>query len=204
MEFRLSCMKPDFCVLVPSVLAFFLAFLPVPMLEAIYGPYIIFGQAWIMIAIAFHEIGHIFFAFLVSPVFALVPQLSFLAEPLHYLGGFLFNAIVAVVLLPFSLSLQARVSSGKLPGRSRPMVFSFMFIAYLNLLMLPYTLTHLRHVVGPGLDFTMASFLLAVTLEQLLALLWAVAVMAIALAAIANFLFAFRQNAKRRETVKFK
>ena len=186
--------KPNRRILAVSVFAFLLAFIPPTVFELVFGQYALFSQAWIMIGVAFHEIGHLFFGFFVAGPLRAIPPLAFLAEPMRYLGGFLFNAIAGIILIALSLLLQSKLSSGTLSKRSHPMVFSFLFIAYFNLLMVPYTLTHLNHVVGKGLDFTTASFMLSITLDQFLLYLWVVAGITIALAVLVNVFFIFRNH----------
>lgn len=187
----------DLRLLKSSAFAFALAFIPPVLAEALLGSYNFFVFIWIMVPVAFHEIGHLFFRFFVSAPLSAILPLSYLAEPMHYLGGFLFNATAAIVLLWFSLLVFSRIQSGKLPEENKPVAFSIMFIAYLNLFMLPYTLTHLAHVVGKGLDFTMASFLLNISLEQLLGMLWIVCAGAIVLAILINAFFALKKGASQ-------
>lgn len=177
-----------------SAIAFALAFIPPILAELLFGSYNFFVFIWLMIPVAFHEIGHLVFWLFVSAPLSLILQLSFLAEPMHYLGGFLFNAIASIALLWLSLLVLSRIYSGKLKENTKSAAFSFLFIAYLNLFMLPYTLTHLQHVVGQGLDFTMASFLLNISLEQLLGALWIVCEAAIVLAIVVNAFFVFRKE----------
>jgi len=178
-----------------SIFAFLLAFLPPLLAEALFGPYNFFAFIWALIPVAFHEIGHLLFSFLVSWLLSVIPRLSFLAGPSVFLGGFLFNAIAGIFLLWFSLLLFSRIQAGGLPETGRQMAFSIMLIAYLNLFLLPYTLTHLAHVVSPtGIDFTMASSLLLISLDELLGMLWAVCGAAIAIALLINVLFVLRSN----------
>jgi len=88
-------------VLVASLLAFAIAVFPPILSEFVFGGFNLVLFVWIMIPVAFHEIGHVVFRFLVTPFFQLVPPLYFIGEPIHYLGGFLFNAIAGLGLLWF-------------------------------------------------------------------------------------------------------
>ena len=72
--------------------------------------------------------------------------------------------------------------------------FSFLFIAYINIFLVPYTLTHLQHVVGFGADFTVASVMLGISLEQLLAWMWAFNWAVLIIALLLNIFFIFRKQ----------
>jgi len=184
----------DLQLLKTSALAFVLACLPVPILEFFFGKYTIFGKPWVYIGVGFHEIGHIVFNFIAKPLLIASVFFSFLAEPIVYLGGFLFNGIVGIVLLWFSLLLQSKISSGVLRSKHKPLAFSFLFIAYINIFLVPYTLTHLQHVVGSGADFTVASAMLGISLEQLLVWMWAFNWAVLIIALLLNIFFIFRKQ----------
>jgi hypothetical protein len=188
---KFSLKNADLRLLKTSLLACALALLPIAFFEALFGSYSLAANAWIMIPVGFHEIGHLVFGLIAKPMLIASVFLSFLAEPLVFLGGFLFNGIAGISLLWLSLIFFSRIYSGGLAKRFKPAAFSFLFIAYLNLFMLPYTLTHLVHVVGQGLDFTTASAMLGISLQQLLAWLWAFNWIVLALALLLNILFAF-------------
>jgi len=191
---RLDFSEPDLGLLAVSAAAFLAAFLPPTLLEALFGNYTVFMKPWIYVGVGFHEVGHLFFGFLVKPVFLATGFLAFLAEPLVYLGGFLFNSIAGVVLLWFSLLLQKRLSLGKIKKGYGAVAFSFLFIAYINLLLLPYTLTHPLHVVGPGADFTVASGMLAIPLGAVFYWMWAITIFSFLAAVAFNFWLVFEKR----------
>lgn len=191
---NLDFSKPDLRMLAVSITAFLAAFLPPTLLETLFGNYTIFMKPWIYIGVGFHEVGHLFFAVIIKPIFLVTGFLAFMGEPIVYLGGFLFNAIAGVVLLWFSLWLQKRLSIGKIRKGQGPAAFSFLFIAYINLLLLPYTLTHLQHVVGKGLDFTTTAILLNISLNEVVFWMWVVTIISFVLAVFFNLLFVFEKR----------
>jgi len=190
----LDFQKPNMAIAKVSLIAFVLASFPVPILEFFYGKYTIFGKPWVYIGVGFHEIGHFLAHLITEPILLATGFLGFLAVPMNYLGGFLFNGFAGIVLLAFSLAIQFLLSEGKLSKKSRSMAFSFLFIAYINIFLVPYTLTHLQHVVGNGADFTMASSLLGMTLDHLLVWVWAVNWIVLVLALLLNIFFIFRKR----------
>ena len=198
---NLDFSKPDIRILAVSLTAFIAAFFPPTLLEAMFGNYTVFMKPWIYIGVGFHEIGHLFFAIAVKPVFLATGFLAFMAEPIVYLGGFLFNAIAAVILLWFSLWLQQRLSMKKLKPAQGPAAFSFLFIAYVNFLLLPYTLTHLLHVVGQGADFTNTAILLKVSLNEVTFWMWAITILCFLLAITFNVLFVFGKKPSAQANV---
>ncbi len=190
----LDFQKPNMAIAKASIIAFVLASFPVPILEFFFGKYTIFGKPWVYIGVGFHEIGHFLAHLITEPILLATGFLGFLAIPINYLGGFLFNGFAGIVLLVVSLFFQSRIAEGRLSKQSRPMAFSFLFIAYINVFLVPYTLTHLQHVVGNGADFTMASSLLGMTLDQLLAWMWAVNWIVLVLTLLLNIFFIFRKR----------
>jgi hypothetical protein len=175
----------DWVLLLASFWAFAIAFLLPLAVDAIFGLNL-FTEIWIMPGVAFHEVGHLLFMLFVNPLFKAVGFWPAYANtPADYMGGFLNNCIMGVALLAFSLWMQSKLGRKEISGEYSFTVFSFMLIAYSNLFMASHTIFRLEHghVVGEGLDFTMASFELSMTLDQLV--FWAsCAFWASALAAI--------------------
>ncbi len=175
----------------PSLLLFVVTFFPPFLLEIPFGKYNLFTQFWTFPAIPFHEIGHVLMGWFFSPLLVgIVPQLWL--DVATYLEGYLFNGISGLVLLFFSLSLLSKIDEGKLAKKFSKHAYSFMFIAYLNLFMMPYTVTHLRHVSGPGLDFTTAAGLLAIPEAEVVFSMWIVNWITLALALVVNALHILR------------
>jgi hypothetical protein len=180
----LELKDPDIGLVQASVAAFAAAcFIPF-LIESVFGHYALAAFPWIFLAVSFHEVGHLVFIFLVTPLLYLTPFAG-LAMPFEYLGGYFFSCFCAVAFLWFSLWAYKRV-------QRKSMAFSFMLIGYVNVYFVNVTLTHLPSVVGPGLDFTMASGLLNLTLTELLALLWPIHWLVMALAVFLNVFFVFR------------
>lgn len=180
-------------VLKTSLLAFLLGFLPPLVIDLLIGFESLFAYPWTFIGIAFHEVGHLLFGFLVSPVLVVVFPLSFLSEPIRYLGGFLFNCIAALLLLAFSLFTWSRIVEGKLPKRFKGMNFSFLLLAYINLYFANFTLVLLSPVVGSGRDLSVASSLLQMPLQELINQMWVVHWITFAAAFAINAFFILRK-----------
>ncbi|MCX6799166.1 MAG: hypothetical protein NTW59_03660 [Candidatus Diapherotrites archaeon] len=187
--------RPDPALLATSILAFAAAFLFPIMVELFLGSPNLITEVWGMPGVAFHEVGHVLFHVIASPITSAIGLWSaYPNTPLTYLGGFLFNSIAGVLLLWFSFALQSRLDCGKLREDYRVLIFSFMVIAYSNLFMSSHTVFHLEHghVVGEGLDFTTAAFQLSITLDELARQMTLVFWAAAAIAVLLNFIFLFR------------
>jgi len=196
-----SFREPDLALLAFSFFAFIGAAAIPFLIEAVFGQYSVLAFPWIFLGVSFHEVGHYFVSrLLVSPVLhALGIWQGYAVSPMDYLGGFFFSCFCAIALLAFSLWLQSKISRGLLSGERQPAVFSFMLVAYVNLYFVNVTMTHLPSVVGSGLDFTMASAELGISLDGLIAQLWIIHWTVFALAAIVNFLFVFGKKPQEPE-----
>jgi hypothetical protein len=162
----------------------------------LYGASTILIMPWAVFGRGFHELGHV----LVHWVFQVPvgnPMIRAVAGSTLVLSGFGGNVLGAVGLLWFSFYARSRINRGTLRTDLRGQASACMWLGYLNLYYLYFTLTHLSTVVGPGLDFTSTCQILDITLPELLAKIWVVHWAVYGVVIALNLYFVFRPGIRQ-------
>ncbi|MBN1940950.1 MAG: hypothetical protein JW772_02095 [Candidatus Diapherotrites archaeon] len=192
---KLDFKNPDYEVIGLSLVSFLIGFVvPFGLRNENFFP--IWLLHWIFegLGVAFHEIGH---QWIFAPISAVLVSTGIWApnfgEAMIYLGGFFGNCIAAIALISFAFLLLKKYKT-VLNETHYIGLLSFSIIAYANLYLVNYTVAVLTPVVGQGRDFTMASSLLGISLEELVAQMWVVHWIAFAIFFLISFLFIFAKK----------